>query len=478
MPVLNGVTRNGAGNPLAGVSIKVFRSDNDALVASGTSGSDGTYSIVTPGTGPYYAVAYKAGSPDIAGTTVNTLTASIVYASGAAVSAGASVASAQAGAFAPVLAWSGTTTDATPDLTITFTSPQVSDVATVQLDTDSGFGSASSTTDTLDAGEVAANEVDLSLSTLADGVYYARAKVTRLGVDSAWSNTVTITIATDTTPTAFTFTDVTGATLSTVYTSNTITVAGINTASPISITGGTYSKNGGSYTSSSGTVVNGDTVAVRVTSSASGSTAVNAVLTIGGVSDTYTVTTTAAVATTTFSTTPQATTGSPVFSNGNLTFTTDAAGGTAKSAMAIPAGSYYFEIHADAFSGGNFAVGVGIGVGTDQIGWDGQKSLAIFNNTSAWKNGGALSFGEPSFVVGDTVGVKVVHNGSTGTAQLVGPTGTLGTAFAIDTVLAAGSGVIYAITGSFNTATFAATANFGATTYAHGLPSGFSSIPG
>ena len=79
--------------------------------------------------------------------------------------------------------------------------------------------------------------------------------------------------------------------MSTVTTSNPITVAGINAATPISITGGTYSINGGAYTSSAGTVNSGNTVTVRVTSSASYSTAVNATLTIGGVSDTFSVTT-------------------------------------------------------------------------------------------------------------------------------------------------------------------------------------------
>lgn len=98
----------------------------------------------------------------------------------------------------------------------------------------------------------------------------------------------------DTTPNAFTFTDVTNATPSTDYTSNAITVSGIDAASPISISGGTYSKNGGAFTTATATVVNGDTVAVKGTSSASASTAVNVVLSVGGVSDTYTVTTAAA----------------------------------------------------------------------------------------------------------------------------------------------------------------------------------------
>ena len=95
----------------------------------------------------------------------------------------------------------------------------------------------------------------------------------------------------DNTPAAFSFTDVTGATISTLYESNTITVSGMTAAAVISVTGGEYSINGGTYTSAAGTVSNGDTVKVRTTSSGSNLTAVNVVLTIGGVSDTYTVTT-------------------------------------------------------------------------------------------------------------------------------------------------------------------------------------------
>ena len=100
----------------------------------------------------------------------------------------------------------------------------------------------------------------------------------------------------DTTPDQFTFTDQTGVALSTVTTSNTITVSGINAATPIVISGGTYSINGGSYTSASGTVSNGNTVTVQLTSSGSYSTTTNATLTIGGVSANFSVTTQAAPA--------------------------------------------------------------------------------------------------------------------------------------------------------------------------------------
>jgi hypothetical protein len=112
------------------------------------------------------------------------------------------------------------------------------------------------------------------------------------------SNPAPIVPGVDSTPNAFTFTDVTGATTSTVYESNTITVAGIDTASGLSIVGGEYSLNGGAYAITPATVQAGDTVKVRATSSGSGSTAVNVTLTIGGVSDTYTVTTGVAADTT------------------------------------------------------------------------------------------------------------------------------------------------------------------------------------
>lgn len=95
----------------------------------------------------------------------------------------------------------------------------------------------------------------------------------------------------DSVPSAFTFTDVTGATASTVYESNTITMAGLNQRAYISVTTGQYSVNGATYRSDTWSVKNGDTVKVRVTSSSSAATGVSATLTVGGVSDTYTVTT-------------------------------------------------------------------------------------------------------------------------------------------------------------------------------------------
>ncbi len=97
--------------------------------------------------------------------------------------------------------------------------------------------------------------------------------------------------ATDTTPDPFTFTSLANVSLNTILISNTITISGMNAVAPISIVGGTYAINGGAYTNIVGTVTNGDTVTVEMTSTGSYSTTTNAILTIGGISGTFSVTT-------------------------------------------------------------------------------------------------------------------------------------------------------------------------------------------
>lgn len=85
-----------------------------------------------------------------------------------------------------------------------------------------------------------------------------------------------------------------GAALNTVYTSTTIPISGLATAGTtanVKITGGTYQKNALAYTAANGTVVNGDTIKVQQTSSASRNTRTLATLTIGGVSRNYSITT-------------------------------------------------------------------------------------------------------------------------------------------------------------------------------------------
>lgn len=99
----------------------------------------------------------------------------------------------------------------------------------------------------------------------------------------------------DVAPDPYAFTDVSEATGSSIYESNTITTTGISDVAAVSITGGEYAKwvSGAwsSWTSSVGTAVNGDQFKVRGTASSTPSAVVNVVLSIGTGSDTFSITT-------------------------------------------------------------------------------------------------------------------------------------------------------------------------------------------
>lgn len=102
------------------------------------------------------------------------------------------------------------------------------------------------------------------------------------------SSTFSVTTK-DETPTAFVFTDVIDAELSTLYTSNIVTITGITGLVNISIVNGEYRINGGTWVSTAGTISNDQTAQVRRTSSASYDTSVGATLTVGTYSDTYSI---------------------------------------------------------------------------------------------------------------------------------------------------------------------------------------------
>jgi hypothetical protein len=107
------------------------------------------------------------------------------------------------------------------------------------------------------------------------------------------ASSIASSTAPDTTPNAFSFVAVTDVLPNSINTSAVITVAGINVAVPISITGGTYAIGAGAFTNVAGTISVGQTVTVKTTAAATPITAVDAVLTIGGVSAMYKVTTVA-----------------------------------------------------------------------------------------------------------------------------------------------------------------------------------------
>ena len=142
---------------------------------------------------------------------------------------------------------------------------------------------------TADAGYV--NEGDLvQVRGYASGSFSTTVTVT-LTVGGVAGTFQIITRGYSASPTTFTFTDQTGVPLSSTITSNTITIAGAETALAVSITGGTYSKNGGAYGAGATTASNGDTFTLRHTSAVGVSSIVNTTLTVGGYTDTFSSTT-------------------------------------------------------------------------------------------------------------------------------------------------------------------------------------------
>jgi hypothetical protein len=72
---ISGVTRDSANAPVANCRVELFMTFNDMPLLTTTSDGSGNYNFDNPGSGPFYIIAYKAGSPDVSGTTVNTLVA-------------------------------------------------------------------------------------------------------------------------------------------------------------------------------------------------------------------------------------------------------------------------------------------------------------------------------------------------------------------------------------------------------------------
>ena len=127
------------------------------------------------------------------------------------------------------------------------------------------------------------------LTSAADYSTLSTATVTVGGVSDAW----TVRTLDDTVPDAFSFTDQSGVARATAMTSNTLTISGLTGAAPVTVSGsGTpqVSLNGGDWVTS-GAISNGQTLSVRLTSAPTYSTARSAQVTVGGVSDTWTVTT-------------------------------------------------------------------------------------------------------------------------------------------------------------------------------------------
>lgn len=72
---LRGLCKDATDAVVANATVQAFVTATDAYAGEGISLNDGTYyvGVEQSAATPHYLVAYKVGSPDIAGTTVNTL---------------------------------------------------------------------------------------------------------------------------------------------------------------------------------------------------------------------------------------------------------------------------------------------------------------------------------------------------------------------------------------------------------------------
>lgn len=95
-------------------------------------------------------------------------------------------------------------------------------------------------------------------------------------------------------PNPFSFTAVNNATTGIVYTSNTITISGLTAgvSTPVTVSNGSIVKNTVDIGAGPTTAINGDTFAIKLTSSVMFCETVTATLTVGNISSTYVVTTT------------------------------------------------------------------------------------------------------------------------------------------------------------------------------------------
>jgi len=136
-------------------------------------------------------------------------------------------------------------------------------------------------------------------------------KSTTLTVGTGPNNSSVFTVNTgswDITPDSFVFNDVLDANLNSLYYSDPITISGINAPTDISIVNGFYRVgNSWEFISTPSQLENGDEITIRLISSINWSTSVSASVNIGGVSDSFDVTTLPFTSTTSSESSPEIT---------------------------------------------------------------------------------------------------------------------------------------------------------------------------
>jgi hypothetical protein len=276
------------------------------------------------------------------------------------------------------------------------------------------------------AGSVSDGDtLQLRMTTGAASTQYTATVAVGMGSPVQWE---VATSGADTTPDAFTFSDVTGAVTNTLTTSSAITITGINSATSVTVSGDgspQISINGGAWVTS-GSISNGQTLAVRLTSSASDNTTLSATVVAGGVSDQWDVTTAVADCATlwTLRTNPSSSWRSIAYGNG--VFVAGAGNNGGPYVMTSPDGvTWTASPEATALSWVDIAYGAGLFVALvgDGSGYfvktspDGITWTARTSPTNQWQS---ITYGGGQFVavaVAGTNRVMTSPDGITWTAR-------------------------------------------------------------
>lgn len=145
-----------------------------------------------------------------------------------------------------------------------------------------GTGSYTSTATTIHSGAV------ITLKHTTSSNYNTSVNTTlTVGWTSAIFTSTTGDVPPDYTPNAFSFSTLTGQTLSTLVESNQVTITGINTWTLVTIVGWEYKIGTGAYTTATGYILSGNTLQLRQTTSNINATSKSTIVTIGTMSGTF-----------------------------------------------------------------------------------------------------------------------------------------------------------------------------------------------
>jgi hypothetical protein len=172
-------------------------------------------------------------------------------------------------------------------------------------------------------------------------------------------------IVADATPEAFGFTARLNVPLLTRALSNAVTLAGVTAPVPISVLNGEYSIDGSAFTTLPGTISPGQTIRLRVTSSASFGTTVTGTLTIGGASGVFMVTTQSAAQVQ--SSTSVEASANPSVTGQSVTFTVTVTGSAPTGTVTVSDGASELCAAVPLASGQAQCVANGLVTGTHEI---------------------------------------------------------------------------------------------------------------